>query len=243
MLVIPAIDLSEGQCVRLMRGRMEEKTVYSADPPGMARRWKGQGAQVLHIVDLDGAIGGQPSNLDSVAAIVRAVGCVTQLGGGIRTSEDIEAAFSTGVGRVILGTKAGEHLDFLLEALSAYGERIVVSIDARDGKLASKGWTETTSLDAYEAARRVQDAGCARIVFTDIGQDGTMEGPNLGSLERLLGAVRIPVIASGGVGSIEDLVRISRLGPGVEGAIVGRALYERRFTLKEAIAAVGASGP
>ena len=235
MLVIPAIDISNGECVRLMRGRMEEKTVYSREPAKIARQWEEQGAAVLHLVDLDGAFAGKPTNLGTIGAIVRAVGCVTQLGGGIRTFHDIEVAFSTGVDRVILGTKASGHLDFLQQALSAFAERIVVSIDAREGKLASRGWTETTSLDAYEAARRVQEAGCARIVFTDIGRDGTMDGPNLPSLERLLEAVQIPVIASGGVGRLEDVAAISGLGPRIEGAIVGRALYEKKFTLEEAI--------
>jgi len=238
MLVIPAIDISQGECVRLMRGRMEEKTVYSREPAKVARAWEDQGAQLLHIVDLDGAIGGRPTNLEVVRDIVRAVKCPTQLGGGMRTLEDVEAAFSTGASRVILGTKASEHLDLLLEALSRFGDRIVVSIDARDGKLASKGWTETTATDAYEAALRVQEAGCHRIVFTDIDRDGTQQGPNLASLARLLGIVRIPVIASGGVGRLEDLVEIARLGPGIEGAIVGRALYEKKFTLREAIEAV-----
>jgi len=240
MQVIPAVDISQGECVRLMRGRMDEKTVYSHEPAKVAEKWEAQGAQVLHVVDLDGAIGGRPTNLETVKAIAQAVDCVIELGGGIRTVQDVEAAFSAGVDRVILGTKASEHTDFLLQALSRFGESIIVSIDAREGKLASRGWTETTTIDAYEAARSVQGLGCRRIVFTDIGRDGTMEGPNLASLEKVLKAVSIPVIASGGVGTLADLVCISRLGDGIEGAIVGRALYENKFTLREAIEAVAA---
>lgn len=233
MFVVPAIDLKEGKCVRLKQGRAEESTVYSDDPVAMAQHWEGQGATTLHVVDLDGAFAGVQRNLDWVSRICSAVRCKVQLGGGLRSRDAVERALGSGVSRVVLGTKALSE-PFLDRMLADFSDQIVVGIDARDGKVAVEGWTQTTALDAFEFARKVSAMGAVRIVFTDVGTDGMMGGPPLSSIGRVCVSVQGFVIASGGVGSLADVRAIQGLRkPNLEGVIVGKALYEKRFTLED----------
>ncbi|NUP98611.1 MAG: 1-(5-phosphoribosyl)-5-[(5-phosphoribosylamino)methylideneamino]imidazole-4-carboxamide isomerase [Armatimonadetes bacterium] len=237
MVIYPAIDLSEGQCVRLSRGEMDRKTVYSDDPGGMAQQWIAAGGRFLHVVDLDGSFEGRPRNLEAVRAICDQ-GVPVQVGGGIRTIETIDLYFSVGVTRVIIGTAAVRDPQLLSDALRSYGDRIVVDIGARDGKVAVRGWADRTELDAVEFARSVEQAGARRVVFTDVHSDGALEGPNVAAQARLAEALRIPVIASGGITTLADVQSIAALAPlGVEGLIIGRALYERTVDLAAAIAA------
>ncbi len=242
MLVIPAIDLSEGQVVRLARGDMNEKTVYSDDPVAIARRWADEGAQILHVVDLDGAIGGQLANLDAVADILAAVSVPVELGGGLRTVKDVRRVLGIGVQWAIMGTAALRDQRELEEALAEFGDRIIVGIDARDGKVAFEGWTEGSEVEAAGFAREMERLGVARLICTDIATDGMLTGPNLAAMQGFCEAVEIPVIASGGVSSIEDVRALRELEPlGLLGCIVGRALYTGDLSLREAIAA--ALGP
>lgn len=238
MLVYPAIDLSEGQCVRLHRGEMQHKTVYGNDPAAMALKWVAAGGQFLHVVDLDGSFAGEPRNLPSVEAICQAAGIPVQVGGGIRTVKTIEQYFRVGVTRVILGTSAVRDREFTLAALERHGDRIVIDIGARDGRVAVQGWSEATDLDAVEFAQSLARVGACRFVFTDVSSDGAMAGPNLPAQQRMASALEIPVIASGGITTVEDVKAIAGLaGCGVEGMIIGRALYEGTIDLAEAIAA------
>ncbi len=239
MIIFPAIDLSEGMVVRLHRGDMAHKTVYSADPLDQAQQWIAQGGRFLHVVDLDGSFEGRPRNLGCVAAICQA-GVPVQVGGGVRDRPTIEAYLDCGVTRVILGTAAVRDRPFCDAALQRFGDRIVIDIGARDGKVAVQGWSETTALDAVELARSVAAAGACRLVFTDVHSDGALEGPNVAAQERMARAVDIPVIASGGVTTADDIRRLAALAPlGVEGVIIGRALYEGTCTLAAALAAAG----
>jgi len=241
MLVIPAIDLMEGECVRLLRGIAETKVVYSDDPVEVARKWESLGAEFLHLVDLDGAITGKISNLDHVKNIVGSVNIPAEFGGGVRSMEQISEVLRTGVKRVILGTKACQK-DFLADAVSRFGERIAVGIDARDGMVAVEGWTRSTSLLAVDFAREVEQTGVKTIIFTDISADGTLKGPSFARIEELTKAVGMNIIASGGVSSLEDIRRLTAYeGQGVIGAIVGKALYEETIDLSEAIR-VGKTG-
>lgn len=239
MFVIPAIDLKDGRCVRLYRGDMEQETAYFEKPEKAARHWVEQGAEFLHVVDLNGAVAGQPVHREAIAAIVRAAGVPVELGGGLRSIEVIEEALGWGVQRVVLGTAAYENSDFLRDACSRFPGKIVVGIDAREGRVAIKGWKEGTAMDAVELARRCESDGAARIIYTDINRDGTSQGVNIEEVARLAQAVKIPVIASGGVASLEDLRRLKEIEKeGVEGVIIGRALYDGRLLLRDAIEAV-----
>lgn len=230
MLLLPAIDLMGGEVVRLKRGLAAEKTVYSSDPVAFAKKWETAGADWLHLVDLDAAFEGTPKNLDHVARICAAVDIPCELGGGMRTVEDVSAAFSAGISRVILGTKAAESGDFIREMCGEFGgDRIAVGIDAKNGLVAVKGWTETTTRQATELALAAQTAGAGTIIYTDIATDGMLEGPNYAAMEDLLGILDCNLIASGGVSSVEDLKKLSLL-PGLYGAIIGKALYEGRIT-------------
>lgn len=243
MIVIPAIDLRAGRCVRLVQGRKEEETVFADDPAAVAAGFAAQGAERLHVVDLDGAFEGLPKNRASLEAIVAAVpGVEVQTGGGIRTLAAIEQVLELGVARVILGTVALQHPELVRQACERFGpERIIVGIDARGGKVAVKGWVEEADADAFELALAMKEMGVREIVFTDIARDGTLTGPNFESLERML-ATGLSVIASGGVASVDDLVALARYsGRGLAGAIVGKALYTQRVRLDEAIAAVRAA--
>jgi len=240
MLVIPAVDLSEGKCVRLTRGEMHAKTVYSDDPRAMARRWQDMGAEIIHVIDLDATIHGDRDNLATVAAIADAVDVPVQLGGGLRSAEAVEAAFAAGVSRAIVGTAAIESPDLLRELLGQYGDRIVVAVDARGGRVAVKGWTDVTDVAASELARKMEAAGAARLLCTDIASDGTLSGPNISGMRAMCEAVRIPILAAGGVSCLEDIIALKELVPaGLEGAVIGRAIYTGDLDLREALAAAG----
>ena len=237
MMLYPAIDIQGGRCVRLVQGRMEEATVYGEDPAAMARRWVVEGAEALHIVDLDGAREGQPQNSEAVLAIRRAVAVPLQVGGGLRSREAAAAYLDAGVERVVLGTRAAVDAEFLAEICAAHPGRVAVGIDARDGQVALKGWTEVIPLEAPELARRAEDLGAAAVIYTDIARDGTLSGPNVEAVSSLARQVTLPVIASGGVATVEDLRRLKALeADGVEGVIVGKALYEETLTVAEALA-------
>jgi phosphoribosylformimino-5-aminoimidazole carboxamide ribotide isomerase len=239
MLFYPAIDIRGGQAVRLTQGDYERETVYDADPVDAALRWAGEGAEFLHVVDLDGARAGEPRNLDAIARIAAAVDCPIQVGGGLRDDESVAAVLDAGAERVVIGTAALRAPEFLDRALVEHGDRVVVSVDARDGKVSLSGWTETSDVDVAEAVAELGRRGVARFLCTAIEVDGTMEGPALDELNRIAAATEAHVIASGGVGTLDHLEQLARdAASNVEGAIVGRALYERRFTAAEGIAAL-----
>ena len=240
MQIIPAIDLREGRVVRLFQGDFGKETRYSDDPAQVARRWEAEGATLLHVVDLEGALKGKPVNLKWVGEIVKAVSCAVQCGGGVRDLETIETLLATGVERVVLGTQAIQSEAFLKECLLEFGENIVVSIDSQKKEIKTEGWTKTVTCDPVELARRFESLGVSTLIVTDISRDGTLEGPNAGLLRQLLKAVQIPLVASGGIGSLKDLAALRGLSPRpLWGAIVGRALYDGKFTLKEAMGHVG----
>jgi phosphoribosylformimino-5-aminoimidazole carboxamide ribotide isomerase len=236
-IVIPAIDLKEGKCVRLEQGLMERDTVFCENPAEQAREWAGQGAELLHIVDLDGAFAGVPKNKEAITAIVNSIPIPTQLGGGIRDLPTIEAYLVLGVGRVILGTAAQRNPELVMEACRLFPGRIVVGIDAKNGMVAVKGWAEVTDARAVDLARRFEGYGVAAIIYTDISRDGMMAGPNIEATKALAEAVSIPVIASGGVSSLADIENLMTVETfGVSGVITGRAIYTGAFKLAEAIA-------
>ena len=238
MLVIPAIDVSEGRCVRLARGDMRQKTVYSDDPAEMARRWADQGAKLIHVVDLDGAVSGKRANADSLASICAATDVPVEIGGGIRTVEDVVSVLDLGARYAIMGTAALRRPAVLAEALQSYREQIIVGIDGRDGKVAVEGWTEATQVPAVALARAMEILGVQRLIATDINTDGVLTGPNLPAMRAMAQAVSIEVIASGGVSCLDDIRSLTRLqAEGVVGCIVGRALYVGAFSLSEAIGA------
>ncbi len=245
MLIIPAIDLKEGQCVRLRQGRMEEATVFGDDPVAMAGRWVGEGARRLHIVDLDGAFAGGPRNAEAIAAVCAAYPDLpVQLGGGIRDLPTIARYLDAGVEFVIVGTQAVREPAFVGEAAAAFPGRVMVGLDARDGRVAVAGWAEDSELGALDLARRFEDRGVAAIVYTDIARDGMLQGVNARATAELAGAIRIPVIASGGVSSAADIERLLQASAqGIAGAIVGRALYEGALDLASAQALADAGAP
>lgn len=241
MILFPAIDLKDGQAVRLLRGEMDQATVFNPDPADQARRFAAAGFEWLHLVDLNGAFAGRPVNAAAVEAILDAVGLPLQLGGGIRDLATIERWLGLGVRRVILGTVAVKDPALVRAACRAFPERVVVGIDARGGRVAVEGWAETSEIEAVELARRFEDAGVAAIVHTDVERDGALGGPNLDATVALARAVSIPLIVSGGVASLADLVAVKGAeGEGVIGAIVGRALYDGRIDPAEALALCGA---
>lgn len=237
MRVIPAIDLRGGLCVRLLQGDYDRETVFGDDPAAMAERWQGQGASLIHLVDLDGAKAGCPVNVEPVRRIVGRVSVPCQLGGGVRDEATIAAWLEAGIARVVVGTQALRDPDWFAAMARAYPDRLVLGLDAREGNVAVSGWLETSSVRAVELAARFDDLPLAAIVYTDIARDGTLEGPNLEATRELAERVSAPVIASGGVGRLDDIERLAGLP--VEGAIVGRALYEGKFTLAEAIRKAG----
>jgi phosphoribosylformimino-5-aminoimidazole carboxamide ribotide isomerase len=238
MKIIPAIDLKGGRCVRLREGRAEDVTVYSDDPVATARRWVEAGGELIHLVDLDGAFSGVQANLDAVRAIRAAVDVELELGGGIRDMERIDLMVSLGIDRVILGTVAAKDPDLLSAACAKYPGRIIVGIDARNGKVAVRGWVEVTELDAREFGRKVADQGAAGIIYTDISRDGMMTGPNVEATAEMARAVPVPVIASGGVTNIGDIKNLLSI-EGLWGAITGKAIYAGTLDLREAIALAG----
>jgi phosphoribosylformimino-5-aminoimidazole carboxamide ribotide isomerase len=241
VILYPAIDIRGGQAVRLLQGDYDRETAYDADPVDAARRWADDGAEFLHVVDLDGAKAGSPQNLDSVRRIAAAVDCPIQVGGGLRDTRSLDAVLEAGAARVVIGTAAFRDPGFLDRALEGHGPDVVVSIDARAGEVSLEGWTEGGGREAPEVARELGERGVRRFLYTSIDVDGTMEGPaidELNGVAEAAGAAR--VIASGGVGTLADLELLSRVAaPNVEGAIVGRALYEGRFTVADGIEALG----
>jgi phosphoribosylformimino-5-aminoimidazole carboxamide ribotide isomerase len=242
MILFPAIDLKDGQCVRLRRGEMDQATVYGDDPAAQARAFADDGFEYLHIVDLNGAFSGRPVNASAVEGILAAVSIPVQLGGGIRDLAGIEAWLSRGVRRVILGTVAVRDPDLVTEACRKFPGRIAVGIDAREGQVAIAGWAETSELSAVELARRFEDSGVAAIIHTDIARDGMLEGLNLAATRELADAVDIPVIASGGLAGMDDIERLLQPeNAKLAGAIAGRALYDGRLDARAALARMAAA--
>ncbi|MFC3630418.1 1-(5-phosphoribosyl)-5-[(5-phosphoribosylamino)methylideneamino]imidazole-4-carboxamide isomerase [Paracoccus angustae] len=235
MILYPAIDLKDGNCVRLLRGEMEAATVFGTDPAAQARAFQDAGAEWLHLVDLNGAFAGRPVNAAAVEAILAAIDIPAQLGGGIRDLATIEGWLEKGLSRVILGTVAVENPDLVRQAAVRFPGRIAVGIDARAGRVATRGWATETEVTATDLARRFEDAGVAAIIYTDIDRDGAMQGPNIAATEALARAVGIPVIASGGVSSLDDLRALAETRV-IAGAISGRALYDGAIDLAEALA-------
>jgi phosphoribosylformimino-5-aminoimidazole carboxamide ribotide isomerase len=234
MLVIPAIDLKDGKCVRLLQGRADAITEYSDNPVETAKRWEACGAKLIHIVDLDGALTGDQKNLKSIKEIRRTVSVEIELGGGIRDIKRIEMLLGLGINRVILATVAIERPELVKEACRRFPQRIIAGIDARDGRVAIKGWVELTDIKATELAKRMEDCGIWGIIYTDISRDGMLTGPNIEALKKIVETVSIPVIASGGVSSLEDIKRLKEI-KGLYGVITGKALYSGAIDLREAI--------
>ena len=238
MQVIPAVDIRGGRCVRLAQGDYARETVFEDDPVAAARRWAGLGAERIHVVDLDGARDGRQANAAIVRAIAQAVSCPVQTGGGIRSLDALRSTLEGGVQRVAVGTAAVKDPEFLRQAIEAAGERLIVSVDARDGQVSLEGWTEGTDLDAVRFIEELAQLGVQRIVYTDISRDGVAGSPNFGMYERLTSNVPLAVVAAGGVSRVDDLRRLAECG--VEGVIVGRALYTGEVDLRQALEAVAA---
>lgn len=239
MILYPAIDIRGGQAVRLLQGDYERETTYDADPVDAAKRWAGEGAEFLHVVDLDGAKAGEPRNLDAIERIAATVDCPIQVGGGLRDPHSVRAILDAGADRVVIGTAALRDPEFLDAMLEAHSHRIVVSVDARAGKVALDGWTEAGEESVVDAVIALSERGVARFLCTAIEVDGTMEGPAIDQLTEIAAATSSQIIASGGVGTLSHLESLTSSTPeNVEGAIVGRALYEQRFTVSEAIEAL-----
>lgn len=239
MILYPAIDIRGGQAVRLLQGDYAHETVYDSDPVDAASRWAGEGAEFLHVVDLDGAKAGSPHNLDAVRRIAAAVKCPIQVGGGLRDPESVAAILEAGAQRVVIGTAAMRDPEFLDSVVAEHGERVVVSVDTRGGKVSLSGWTETSDLEAPAAVAQLTERGVHRFLCTAIEVDGTMEGPAIDQLNEIAAATTGQVIASGGVGTLEHLKQLAaEAATNIEGAIVGKALYEKKFTVAEGIAAL-----
>jgi phosphoribosylformimino-5-aminoimidazole carboxamide ribotide isomerase len=240
MDVIPAIDLLEGRCVRLFQGDYAQSQIFNENPVEVALQWEAEGATRLHLVDLDGAKAGKPENWQAIAAIAQAVKLPIQVGGGLRDADRVSALFDLGVQYAILGTVAVEQPELVAQLCTQFPGQIIVGIDAREGKVATRGWLETSEVMAVELAQRMSEMGAAAIVYTDIQRDGTLQGPNMEALRELAVAIDTPVIASGGVSSVSDLLKLLSLVPsGVSGVIVGKALYTGDVSLKDAIRAIG----
>ena len=236
MIFFPAIDLKDGQCVRLFQGDMDQVTVFGDDPAGQAKGFADAGAKWLHVVDLNGAFSGRPVNEDAVSGILDRIDIPVQLGGGIRDMQTIDFWLDRGVRRVILGTVAVRDPDLVKQACKRHPDRVVVGIDARDGMVAVEGWTELSEITGLELAKEFENCGVAAIIYTDIARDGAMDGPNIEATVGLANAVSVPVIASGGVSSLEDLEALKAAGTGLlEGVISGRALYDGRIDLAAAV--------
>ncbi|WP_224823291.1 1-(5-phosphoribosyl)-5-[(5-phosphoribosylamino)methylideneamino]imidazole-4-carboxamide isomerase [Cognatishimia sp. MH4019] len=241
MILYPAIDLKDGQAVRLVKGEMDQATVFNDDPAAQAMAFVEAGCEWLHLVDLNGAFAGEPVNAAPVEAILEHTKVPAQLGGGIRDMATIERWIDKGLARVILGTVAVENPDLVREAATAFPGKVAVGLDARNGMVATRGWAEETDQTVTDLARRFEDAGIAAIIYTDINRDGAMQGPNVEATAALARAVSIPVIASGGVSSLADIVALRDCGANLNGAISGRALYDGALDLKEALAALAPS--
>lgn len=234
MVIYPAIDIKNGKCVRLLQGRAKDVTVFSDDPVETARRWANEGAEYIHVVDLDGAFEGDSPNLEIIKAVASQVSVPIQLGGGIRTIEKIRLVLEDyGVERVILGTAAVENPDLLKEAVDRYGERIMVGIDAKQGKAAIKGWVESTEIKAVDLGLKIKELGVGTVIYTDISKDGMMAGPNLKETKEMIDKTGLNIIASGGVSRLDDVVDVKKIG--AKGLIIGKALYTSAFSLREAL--------
>ncbi len=241
MIIIPAIDLKDGKCVRLLQGKKEEVTVYSDDPPSMARHWQQLGGELLHVVDLDGAFTGEQHNFSHIRAIREAIDIPIEVGGGIRDVERIQKLIDLGVDRTIIGTSAAKNPEIVQEACKKFPGKVLVGIDAKEGKVAVKGWVEVTELEAIEFAKQMQDAGAAGIIYTDISRDGMLTGPNIEAMAIMVKSVQIPVIASGGVSRLDDIKNLMQI-KNLWGVITGKALYSGALKLEEAIEAVKSDG-
>ena len=239
MLVIPAIDLKDGRCVRLRQGDMAAETVYSDDVPAVARKWQQAGATVIHVVDLNGAVDGEPRNLAQIEAVMKTVSVNVQVGGGIRTIQTVRRYLNAGVSRVVLGTAALTDRAFLEQACKEFPRRILLGLDARDGKVAVKGWTAVSETKAIDLLKEVSGYQIGAVIYTDISRDGMLSGPNIPALKEVVEFSSFPVIASGGITRLEDLRAVQSLGPRIEGAIVGKALYDGKLDYAAAVAAVG----
>lgn len=238
MLVLPAVDVRGGRCVRLIQGAADRERSYDDDPAAAARRWEGRGARWVHVVDLDGAFTGAQANAEAIRRLIEAVKVPVEVGGGMRDLATVERWLSAGAARVILGTVALTRRDVLEEACRRFGEQVAVGIDAREGEVATEGWVTRTGMAAHAVAVQVVEAGARRIIYTDIGVDGTFGGPNVPAIEQILRVVSVPVIAAGGIASADDVRRLRPLQPrGLEGVIVGRALYEGRTRLEDLLVA------
>jgi phosphoribosylformimino-5-aminoimidazole carboxamide ribotide isomerase len=241
MLIIPAIDIKDGHCVRLKQGKMSEATVFSEDPAGMAKHWQGEGARRLHVVDLNGAAAGKPKNEAAIRAILQAVGdsVPVQLGGGIRDLDTIEQYIDLGVSYVIIGTAAVKNPGFLQDACTAFSGHVIVALDAKDGKVAVEGWSKMTGHDVADLAKKFQDYGVEAVIYTDIGRDGMLTGVNVDATLKLARELRVPVIASGGLTSLDDIKSLCAVeSEGITGVITGRAIYQGTLDFKKAQAAI-----
>jgi phosphoribosylformimino-5-aminoimidazole carboxamide ribotide isomerase len=237
MLIIPALDIKDGHCVRLKQGKMSETTVFSEDPVGVAQHWKSEGARRLHLVDLNGAAAGKPKNEAVIRAILQALGDSppVQLGGGIRDLDTIEHYLDMGVGYIIIGTAAVKNPGFLQDACTAFSGHIIVSLDAKDGKVAVEGWSKMTGHDVVDLARKFQDYGVEAIIYTDIGRDGMLAGVNIDATLKLARELRVPVFASGGLTSLEDIKALCKIeSEGITGVVTGRAIYQGKLDFKKA---------
>ncbi len=239
MLVIPAIDLKDGRCVRLRQGDMADETVYSDDVTEVASRWQQQGAGLIHLVDLNGAVDGEPKNLPHIESVMKAVRVKVQVGGGIRTIDTVRRYLNAGVSRVVLGTAALTNRALLDLACQEFPQQIVLGLDARDGRIAVKGWTTVSDVKAIDLLKELSGCAIAAVVYTDIARDGMLNGPNIPALKEVVEHSSFPVIASGGITRLEDLQAVRSLGPKIEGAIVGKALYDGKLDLKAAVVALG----
>ena len=239
MIIYPAIDLKDGQCVRLIQGRIEDKTVYSNDPASTAAAFAASGAGYLHVVDLDGAFQGSPRNSEAIAAIAAAIDIPFQVGGGLRSMGDVDRMLGLGAARVIIGTRAVKNPDFLKEMLDLYGpEKIVLGIDARDGMAAVEGWVETTAIPAVKLGIEMKDMGARHCIYTDISRDGLLSGPNLAAIREMAEKTGLQIIASGGVSTLENIEDLKSMESwGVTGAIIGKALYDGKIDLAAALSA------
>jgi phosphoribosylformimino-5-aminoimidazole carboxamide ribotide isomerase len=238
VLIIPAIDLKDGRCVRLRQGDMAAETVYSDDVTEVARRWQQKGASLIHVVDLNGAIDGEPKNLPQIESILQAVRVKVQVGGGIRTTETVRRYLNAGVSRVVLGTAALTDRALLEQVCLEFPRRIVLGLDARDGRVAVKGWTAVSNVKAIDLLKELSGCAVAAVVYTDIARDGMLNGPNLPALKEIAEFSSFPLIASGGITSLGDLKSVQSIGPKIEGAIIGKALYDGKLDYQAAVAAV-----
>jgi phosphoribosylformimino-5-aminoimidazole carboxamide ribotide isomerase len=238
LLVIPAIDLKDGRCVRLRQGNMAAETVYSDDVPSVATKWQEAGATVIHVVDLNGAVDGEPRNLPQIEAVMRAVGVKVQVGGGIRNLATVRRYLNAGVSRVVLGTAALTDREFLEQACKEFPRRILLGLDARDGKVAVKGWTAVSETTTIDLLKELSGYAIGAVIYTDISRDGMLSGPNMPALKEVVEYSAFPVVASGGITRVEDLKAVQALGPRIEGAIVGKALYDGKLDYRVAVAAL-----